>query len=288
MERLNTFIFLITTTYVLTAFGSNPTRSGNPSKAMQLADAASISDGLYDLPANQLDQYKLHESSILPESILAIGYSNKLFTPPPGLSSVVARNLSLLHFLDRDIKDANASHIIAWMPEKLAQSKSDAVTLYREELKMAATKALPKSYKTKWVSKKHTALLTRVTWYESYFIVTGPRCENWSCRMSIKVHDQSCITDSIYCVRHDNAPNVIGAYPSYRVRGNAYIQRVDDNTKDKPRSLGSPISHPEFMLNMSKHLPDWVHYYVAPISSQSRIPMFLNKGKPEFFQKVGK
>jgi len=284
MKQFNKIFLLIITAQLVSACGINSTRTGNPSKAMQLAMAASIDKGLYDLPSDKLDQYMLHESSNLPYGILALGYEMKLFRAPFGFSSVGARNMSALQFLARDINDAYSSHIIAWLPSNLANSKEKAISLYTDELKNAAQKALPEGYESKWVTKSHTTTLTRITWTDSYFEVNGPRCKNWSCRIMIKIHDQTCISDKIYCIRKDSAPAIIGNYPSYRIRGNVIFSRVDDNNKAKPRLLGSPTNHPEFTLNLSKNLPSWVYYYVAPISSSTRIPMFLNKGKPIFFQ----
>jgi hypothetical protein len=108
---------------------------------------------------------------------------------------------------------------------------------------------------------------------ERYFVSgKGPLC-----RDNQNEQSESCLfAASVESPVQRNAPQFLGT-PSHEI----YAFRAKDQVLVE-RSVYGSFDKSAFLMNVSKHLPDWAYIYMAPVPKVSP-PMIFHKGEVHYF-----
>jgi hypothetical protein len=212
--------------------------------------------------------------------------------PPNGIGAGIyaAKMLTSGSYLEL-VKNSN--HLEAWMPANEASDEEGAALKMSAIMESAVRKAFLPPYQTKIFEFENEAVFGAVDQHR-YIRVNGPGCENWSCLASAPIPTQpgwvgqmtktECVEDGTSKTAHS-----CYAYDGLFGIGFGKITEEHDETGlinghwHKIQSkLVEGFDYEQLFLRISKNLPDWVFFYIAPNVGKKDEPLkgpaLLNKG----------
>lgn len=238
------------------------------SVALNVVTAAGINDRLKDVqvPKDTTGDLRDTVGFNIPAAISAYK------TPTPGLTGGQAAGLSIASWLISPESDAKKNHIIAWQPN--LSNGVNTTDKYAKLIADAAQKVAKEKGLDTWVKfhsdNKAAYLFLNDTSYEyctnkQYcmifgFVLTEPEARN-------------------------NTPNFVNSTPS-----SLFYDPKDKNHYTFNKAFMG-MNEIEFLKDMSKHLPLWSYFYIAPsklkLNSSAKLeaPAVINNGKIHFFIK---
>jgi len=187
----------------------------------------------------------------------------------------------------------NSSHLEAWMPANDASDEEDATLKMSAIMEAAVRKAFLPPYEAKIFEFENEAVFGAVDQHR-YLRVNGPGCENWSCLASPPIPSQpgwigqmtktECVEDAASKTTHPcyayNGLFGIGFGKITEERDEAGL--INGHWHKIQSKLVEGFDYEQLFLRISKNLPDWVFFYIAPNVGKKDEPLegpaLLNKG----------
>lgn len=182
------------------------------------------------------------------------------------------------------------NHFEAWMPVSEANNEADAQLKMGYLMENAIRKAFLPPYQTKIMEYDNSSSLGVVDRHRK-ILVDGPNCESWSC-----IADGPIPTSSAYqwigkMVKIDE-PGIPGGTEHYTYTGLSGVSFAKITKEFAEGSLlaghwhkyeNAPVQgfdYEKLFQRISKELPDWVFFYIAPRNKDNPLdgPALLNKG----------
>ena len=262
---------------------SQHTYSPNKSLALNLAEAGGI-DGLADqeVSAEDYDRIGTSGASVLAGAGWgAVNYIN----PAPGFSSGWGLGLGLLSMIRDTDSPAKHRQLVAWMPRSFAAAPSDA----QEKMRQIIQDALGKTLTELGWGHRGFELSRR----ESKLIVATPfRLDNAPsiCPDSSAAMTEQCLVGAYIQTPQlvQWSPKMFGqeSQPSFLFKADAIFNGfVSVSSKGHEE-----VNLQQFYLVLSKHLPNWVYFYIPPkdvmkahSDGNLNYPQVYYQGKMELF-----
>lgn len=268
MARIYSFTLLVG--ICLTGCATAPvTYNHQESKALNIARAAGLSDGLKDVELPQGTVTSLKDSVAYGVAFAASGYN----APSPGLTRGGTAALNMAGWLLEPEKPAAKSHIIAWQP---ASEGNQGVA--REKLVKVIAEASQKAARAFGID----------TWIKLHSNDTAAYIFVSSGNDEYCAGNEYCllfgfILDEPRSVK--NSPEISGMI------GENWFYSPYDRSRFTFNKQYMGFSELAFLQELSKHLPSWSHLYAPPqklkLSPDENLqaPMIANNGKALFFVK---
>lgn len=246
------------------------------SEALQVARAATMWE-LRDQAIPQTEFDRLADST----AYNAAWATTMYFNPAMGFSSGSSLALALPSLLLNNKPKDSFNHVLAWMPEELAENPKEAIDKMNEILLDALVKTFTdlghSSYKTNDFKSRGRNITYLAIKDE---ILNCSLQEGYFCSLANRINTP----------RLTPAPNVLQKYaeqPAYffplrKDHTLMFLKRNDDLPK---------LDQLKIITTYSKHLPDWVYLYIAPKTihntngEQLEYPFILHQGKTLLFVK---
>lgn len=264
-------LMFIITTFVVTGCATTGSGYSVFSKPMNIAIEGGISKGMKDYTPEELGLDGVKDVSgdvIYDDAALAViaskGWSNV------GLSGGAGAAVALL--LSPDNSPAIQNWILAWVPQSKAGNAKEARALMAKNLKEAVVTSLPDGYK---IGGKYKD-------YDNAYKIIGNECDNTICIMSSNIFSNSNryatpkLVDTPYFVDNKDKKSYVFVH--------AFLKRPITFSING-EGLGSKVPFDVYAVykQVSKKLPDWSYFYVAPKHGVTNIPVMLTEGNAMFF-----
>tara|TARA_B100000446_G_scaffold184352_1_gene206154 strand:+ start:34428 stop:35240 length:813 start_codon:yes stop_codon:yes gene_type:complete len=238
------------------------------SVALNVVTAAGINDRLKDVQVPKDTTWDIRDTAgfNIPAAISAYN------TPTPGLTGGQSAGLSIASWLISPESEAKKNHIIAWQPNQ--PGGANTIDGYAKLIAEAAQKAAKEQGLDTWVKfhndGKAAYLFLNDTGYEY--------CTN----------KEYCMIFGFVLTQPENSSNTPG-----------FVNSTNDSLFYDPRDRNNytfnkafmGINEVEFLQLMSKHLPKWSYFYIAPsklkLDQKTKLeaPAVINDGEVHFFIK---
>lgn len=235
-----------------------------PSRAMTIAKAAGIEEGLRDIPKDKFIQaFQVNEPSKTPGLVLAGGTATKAFSAPSAVGAAGGTAILLLGTLmTGQAVAASRNNLVAWFPEAELSSVSTIKELAPSLVIDAFLKALPDTYSISvgepysYGQRRVVGVFEKKTDFRAFNFFVG-----WMGGSDKK----------------SKAPEFLGGYPSRHANGSVYFFSYLYNAESKPVDFFS------LYARMSESLPAHGFIYLTPHDDVTAAPVVLDHGKIEHF-----
>lgn len=273
--------FLITTLTIVGISGCAsappaPTFDPADSKALNIMNAAGMSANLEDVEVPKDTITSITDSKGYGFAMVASGYSS----PLPGLSSGQMAGLNMAAWLLSPKADTARNSYFAWMPateaganpeERMADILLDAATQAVKEMGYTPKQEVGRGGTDK------SAVAVYLTNGDGRICKDSGGGSN--CWISFATREPTKLTNAKSFVSESSEAWFFD--PTENVYSYFYFSK--NNTG---------LNELDLLVNTSKHLPAWVHFYVAPNQiklnekDKLKIPVLVNKGEVLYFVKA--
>lgn len=245
------------------------------SKALNIMNAAGMSANLEDVEVPKDTVTSITDSKGYGFAMAASGYAS----PLPGLSAGQMAGLNMAAWLFSPTADTARNSYFAWMPASEAGSAPE--DRMADILLEAATKAAQDmGYTAKQEIGKGGTDKSAVAVYLTKG--DGTACTDTgttsNCWMTFATREPTRVKNSKSFV--NNSDDAWFFDPTETVYSRFYFSKKNTG-----------LNELDLLVKTSKHLPDWVYFYVAPNQlnlngkDKLRIPVLINKGEVLYFVK---
>ena len=268
-----------------------PVYNTEDSKALNIVKAAGMDYGLKDVVVPKDTVSDIRHSVGYGAVYGLAGYS----APVPGLSSLSTAGLNIISWALQPKSPAARNSVIAWMPEDISSNKEDASQKLIELIIDATEKAgrelgYEPILDTNVRKNNATVMVMRLP-------QVNPDCCNFTENDTAPVPAYCNIAYAAYNPRKiDNTAYFLGGGSTWFFDPAAKSFTVISlYSKKIARMMGGSYNNYnqlELLISTSKHLPEWVYFYLAPgevkISEEEKIkaPMIVNQGEIHYFIKA--
>ena len=227
------------------------------SKALNIVKAADMSYGLKDVTVPKDTVSDVRHSVGYGAAYGLAGFS----APAPGFSSLSTAGLNVLSWALQPKSPAARNSVIAWMPEGIGSDSEDKASAKMSSILIEATEKAARDLGYSPAVGYH-----KVKQGRTGIVISLTDNDSEYCKLSTFPGDTTSYCNIVYKVRHpqkiiDTADFVgSGATWFFDPRASEFTAMVLD-FKDKRMSKYNQM---ELLIATSKHLPEWVYFYLAP------------------------
>lgn len=282
-------IIIIMFSVILVAAACAPkkplTYDAKNSKALNIVKAAGMEYGLKDVTVPKDTVSDIRHSSGYGAAYALAGFS----APVPGISSLSAAGLNIVAWALQPKSPSARNSVIAWMPEDIGGDREDKAAAKMSFILIEATEKAARDLGYSPAVGYH-----KVKQGRTGIVISLTDNNSEHCKLSTFPGDTTAYCNIVYKVRHPQKNT-----DTVHFVGNGVTWFFDPvaseftammlDLKDKRMSKYNQL---ELLIATSKHLPEWVYFYLAPgevkISEKEKIkvPMILNKGEIHYFIKA--
>lgn len=263
------------------------------SRALCVAAAARVAQGMKDSKPSEIKPYvdgRAANSAWYAGA--ALGAATKAFSPTPGVPMSVEVGLMVLGAVTaasaKEPELVGRNLILAWMPENLAATASDAEELAQQYVftGIAATFSDSKFTLETGPGIQEAEAYGLARREQIRYRVSGGKCEGRECILTPQVMKQEELGVLGSRAKKGKTPDFIGS-------GNSYIfgTRVGAIWAWALTIDGKPSTH-LYLPELSKNLPNWMYVALSPekkfrdnmvLNEGQRLPVIYNQGQAMYF-----
>lgn len=238
---------------------------------------------------------KISDSLVFRASGLALAAAVRPIpgTIPNGVDIGIAASQLLVSNNDALLNINKQNHLEVWMPLTEAIDEDDAQLKMSAFVEKAILNALPPPYQSKVIEHDDVSVIGVVSRFRE-IRVNGPGCELWSCQAYGPIPTRSAMQWSGKMTTFNSgiALGTVYAYSGLQNIGFSKITREYDKeglfAGHWHRVEGGPVPNFDYELffqSISRNLPEWAFYYIAPKSKDNPLdgPALLSKGEKKHF-----
>lgn len=261
------------------------------SKALNIVKAADMDYGLKDVAVPKDTVSDIRHSVGYGAAYGLAGFN----APVPGLSSLSTAGLNIVAWALQPKSPAARNSVIAWMPEDLSSNKEDASQKLIELIIDATKKA------ARELGYEPSLGVNKRIKNANIMVVRLPHSDPDFCNFPDNDVDPVPAFCNIayavnYPIKIDNTAYFLGGGSTwfFDPTARSFTTMSLYSKKLARRMVGGKYNvynQLELLIETSKHLPEWVYFYLAPgqvrISEKEKIkaPMILSQGEIHYFIK---